>query len=434
MLFKLTFKRGGIHPKDMKELAKDSAFEEMPTGAKVYIPLVQHIGAPCTPSVQVGDYVKVGQNIGLANGYVSANIHSSVSGKVLGFEARENAAGKRVRHIVIENDYKYDEVFFEPLENPTKEEIILRCKEAGIVGMGGATFPTHVKLEPKTPIKALIINGSECEPYITTDYRLMLEKPVEILKGVDLVKKALDTKQVFFGIESNKGEAIKNIIKHATDEQLSVFELKTKYPQGGEKQLIYALTKESVPNGGLPSDIGYIVLNVSTCLALYEAVCLGKSSYSRYLTVSGKGIKRPANLHVRIGVPYEEVVEYLGGTNEFVKIISGGPMMGVSMHNLKTVVSKGSSAILLLTEKEIRDVSPTPCIGCGRCARACPMNLMPMLIDDFILHNRVDDAKAYYAMSCIECGCCAYVCPAKRPLVQSQRLAKKLIREKDMHH
>jgi len=431
-LFKLTFKRGGIHPKEMKDLSKDSAFEEMPVGAKVYIPLVQHIGAPCTPTVQAGDYVKVGQKIGLANGYVSANIHSSVSGTVLGFEARENAAGRRVRHIVIENDYKYDEAFLEPLENPSSEEIIARCKEAGIVGMGGATFPTHVKLEPKNPIKALIINGSECEPYITTDYRLMLEKPIEILKGVDLVKKALDTKQVFFGIEANKKEAIEHIISHVDDEQLSVFELKTKYPQGGEKQLIYALTKEIVPNGGLPSDIGYIVLNVSTCLALYEAVYLGKTSYTRYLTVSGKGIKRPANLHARIGIPYEEVVDYLGGANEFVKIISGGPMMGVSMHNLKTVISKGSSAILLLTEKEIRDVSPTPCIGCGRCARACPINLMPMLIDDAVLNNKIEKAESYYALSCIECGCCAYVCPAKRPLVQSQRLAKKLIREKNL--
>lgn len=430
-MFKLTFKKGGIHPKEMKHLTKDMAFEEMPVGSKVYIPLIQHIGAPCTSAVKAGDYVKAGQKIGLSNGYVSANIHSSVSGNVLGFEVRENSSGRRVRHIVIENDNKYDEMLLPPIENPTREQIIERCKEAGIVGMGGATFPTHVKLDPKAEIKALIINGSECEPYITTDYRLMLERPIDILKGIDLAKKALNTNQVLFGIEGNKKDVIDNMLNVVTDENISVYELKTKYPQGGEKQLIYALTKESVPNGGLPSDIGYIVLNVSTCLALYEAVTLGRTSYLRYLTVSGKGIKRAANLKARIGTPFSEIVDYLGGTNEFAKIVSGGPMMGTSLHNLSTVVSKGSSAILLLTQKEIRDVSPTPCIGCARCSRACPINLMPMLIDDFVLNNRIDEAESYFAMSCIECGCCAYVCPAKRPLVQSQRLAKKLIKEKN---
>lgn len=432
---RLTFKRGGIHPNEMKELSKDKAFEEMPVGNKVYIPLIQHIGAPCTPNVKAGDLVKAGQLIGLSNSYVSANIHSSISGKVLGFEVRENSQGRRVRHIVIENDNKYEECALDVLSNPTREQIIYRCKEAGIVGMGGATFPTHIKLETKSKIKALIINGSECEPYITTDHRLMLEKPLEILKGINYVKKALDTEQVFFGIESNKKDAIDHIIsnlREGEDDAIKIFALKTKYPQGGEKQLIYALTKEIVPNGGLPSDIGYIVLNVSTCLALYEAIELGKTCYTRYLTVSGKGINRTANLFARIGIPFSEIVEYLGGINDPIKIISGGPMMGTSMHSLDSVVSKGSSAVLLLTQKEIREVEPSQCISCGRCARVCPINLMPMLIDDFILKGKIKDAEDYFAMSCIECGCCAYVCPAKRPLVQSQRLAKKKIKESHM--
>ena len=426
---KLTFKHG-IHPKERKELSADCPIEVMPAGDKVYVPLSQHIGAPAEICVAVGDYVKAGTLIGKASSYVSANVFSSVSGKVSAVVRRVNAAGRKIPHVVIDNDGEYAEETLPPLTEPTREEIIARCKEAGIVGMGGATFPTHVKLETKSPVKALIINGSECEPYITTDYRLMLERPENVVAGIKLLATALGTDTVLVGIEGNKRDAIDRMI-YATenDEGILIHELKTKYPQGGEKQLIYALTKEKVPNGGLPSDVGYIVLNISTAYAVYEACVLGRPCYARFMTVSGEAVARPANLYVRTGVPFSEVAEYLGVSEEYVKAVSGGPMMGISLASLEPVVGKGSSALLLLTEREIRAVQPTPCINCARCASVCPMNLMPMMTDALVLQDKIKEAKGFYPMSCIECGCCAYVCPAKRPLVQSQRLAKKLIRE-----
>lgn len=430
---RLTFKRG-IHPNGMKELSMDCPFEDMPTGEKVYIPLWQHAGAPATACVEEGDYVKAGTKIGNASGYISANIHSSVSGRVAGFCLRENAQGKKIKHIIIENDGKYEEELLPPIEDSalTRAKIIERCREAGVAGMGGATFPTHVKLETNAIIKTLIINGSECEPYITTDYRLMLDKPVEVLKGIEYVRIAVGAPEVKIGIEGNKPEAIAAMKAALTYPNYHIFELKTKYPQGGEKQLIYALSRTKVPVGGLPSDIGYIVINISTCYALYEAVALGKPSFSRFMTASGLGFKRQANLFVRFGVPFSEIADYLGTDNDYVKAISGGPMMGLSLFSLEPVVTKGSSSFLLLTEPEIRAVDPTPCINCGRCAEACSMKLMPMKVDDFMLHDRVKEAKEYNAQCCIECGCCAFVCPAKRPLVQSMRLAKKLIKERNL--
>ena len=252
-----TFKFG-IHPRDMKELSHDCKFEEMPTGEKVYIPLAQHLGTPASQCVEVGDYVKVGTKIGEASSYVSCNVHSSVSGTVEGFVLRENAMGKRIRHVCIVNDGKYEEDFLPPLVNPTPEELIARCKECGLAGMGGATFPTHVKLETKSPIKALIINGSECEPYITTDYRLMIDKSKEVLEGIRYLARAIGAGEIWIGIEANKEDAIEEMIRvTAGDENIKVFGLKTKYPQGGEKQLIYALAHQKVPQGGLPSDLGY---------------------------------------------------------------------------------------------------------------------------------------------------------------------------------
>ena len=417
----------------MKELSHDCKFEEMPTGEKVYIPLAQHLGTPASACVEVGDYVKVGTKIGEASSYVSCNVHSSVSGTVEGFVLRENAMGKRIRHVCIVNDGKYEEDFLPPLENPTREELVARCKECGLAGMGGATFPTHVKLENKNPIKALIINGSECEPYITTDYRLMIDKPEEVLAGIRYLAKAIGAPEIWIGIEANKDDAIEEMMRvTAGDPIIKVFGLKTKYPQGGEKQLIYALAHQKVPAGGLPGDLGYIVLNISTALAMYEACALGKPLFSRYMTVSGKGINRPANIWVRFGVPFVEIVDYLGYSEDVVKVISGGPMMGISLHSFMPVVTKGSSALLLLTEDEIRDVDPTTCINCARCANVCPMGLMPMMTDALVLKNMIKEIKPYNPLACIECGCCAYVCPAKRPLVQSQRLAKKLIRERKL--
>jgi electron transport complex protein RnfC len=423
-----TFKHG-VKTKGRKKDTENMTFEEYPVGDFVYIPLLQHIGKPAIPLVEVGAKVKCGTKIGEADGFISANIHSSISGEVTGIVDMPCATGLPSPHVVIKNDYKYETDFLDPIQKPTKAEILDRCKEAGIVGMGGATFPTIVKLMPKTEVKALIINGCECEPYITVDYRLMLEKAAEVLKGIELVKCALGVNKVYFGIESNKPDAIDKLREVNTDGEIEFCKLKTKYPQGGEKQLISAITRERVPKGGLPSDLGYVVFNVSTVYALYEAVYLGQPLISRYMTVSGNGIKRAANLHVRIGVQLADVVEYLGLKEDVVKVVLGGPMMGISLHNFKSTTTKGSSSLLLLTEKEIREIEPTPCINCGRCAKACPMFLLPMVTDRAILNGDVEGANKSYAMSCIECGCCAYVCPARRPLVQSQRLAKKLIRK-----
>jgi len=423
--------RHGVHPKDNKDVTKNIDFETMPTGPKVFIPLSQHVGAPAVPVVEEGALVKAGTLIGKASGNVSANIHSSVSGKIVGFEPREDVRGIKTRHVVIENDGLYEEERLPALENPTAEAIVERVKAAGVVGMGGATFPTHIKLETKQKIDTLIINGSECEPYITTDYRMMLDFPEKIIEGIGYLKIALGAANVVVGIEDNKEEAIASMTAAVKEPSFSVCALKTKYPQGGEKQLIYAIGKKVVPAGALPSDVGYIVLNISTAYSVYEAVKLGRPCFSRYMTVGGKGVKRPANIYVRNGVPFSEIIDYLGVSDSgFVKAVSGGPMMGISLDNLTPVVYKGSTALLLLAKDEIRAVEPSPCINCGRCHRACPMSLFPMMTDKLILLDKIDEAEKFYPNSCIECGSCAYVCPAKRPLVQSQRLAKKLLKER----
>lgn len=423
---KATFRKG-IHPDGRKDVTKDIAFEVMEPGDKVYIPVSQHIGAPCTPTVNKGDRVKAGTLVAVSNGFVSANIFSSVSGEVDGFVFRECVLGQKIRHIVIKNDGLYEEQNLPVLEQPEGKEIVNRVKEAGIVGMGGAAFPTHVKLSPKTAIKTLILNGAECEPYITADYRLMLERPAEIIEGAALLQKALGAEQVIIGIENNKPDAIELMRKYAGD--MKVTALKTKYPQGGEKQLIFALTGLEVPRGGLPADVGCVVDNVATALAVYEAVKLGRPSYRRYMTVSGKGVATPKNLQVRTGMPFDEIAARVGA-GEYRKALSGGPMMGVPQANLNAVVVKGTSSLLLLTEDEISHSTGKTCINCARCHNACPMNLMPMFIDAYVQKGDLTLTEKYDPMSCIECGCCAYVCPARIPLVQSIRLGKKLLKER----
>lgn len=425
---KTTF-RFGVHPKGNKELSKDMPFELMPVGEKVYIPVSQHIGAPCVPTVNKGDKVKAGTLVASAGGFVSANIFSSVSGEVDGFVLRENVFGQKIRHIVIKNDGLYEEETLSPITEPTKEAVVARVKEAGIVGMGGATFPTHVKLSPKNPIRTLIINGAECEPYITTDYRLMLEKAEGIIKGIRYLKLALNVEEVYIGVEDNKPEAIE-AMANAADDDMYIVPLKTKYPQGGEKQLIYAIKHLEVPTGKLPSDVSCVVDNVATAYAVYEAVELGKPSYGRYMTVTGGGIKSPKNLYARNGIPFSEIVEYCGENEDYCKAVSGGAMMGISIANFNCVTTKGTGSLLLLTKKELRDATPSNCINCGSCHRACPMNLMPMMIDSYTQLGMLDTVATFKPFSCMECGCCSYVCPAKRPLVQSMKLAKKLLKEK----
>jgi len=427
---RFTFKRG-VHPAGYKELTKDIALVDFPTSDVVSIPLSQHIGAPAAPVVEIGAAVKVGTLIGKAAGFVSANVYSSVSGTVKGFETKRTAIGSRVSHVVIENDGQYEEAFLEPLLSPTRDEIKARIAEAGIVGMGGATFPTHVKFSPKTPVDVLIINAAECEPYITCDYRLCLEKAKEIVEGVKYMMIALDVKEAYIGIEDNKPDAIATLNEVAGD-LIRVVPLVTKYPQGAEKQLIYSITKRVVPEGALPAEVGCVVDNAHTAFAIYEAVALGKPSFMRAMTVSGMACERPGNFWVRNGVTYEEIASYCGITDQAKKVISGGPMMGFAQADLLPSCGKGTSSLLFLTDDEISDGDKpiSACINCASCASHCPMHLMPMFIERAVDAEDAAEAKKLHALSCLECGCCSYVCPACRPLVTSMRRAKKLIKEK----
>ena len=427
---KFTFRRG-IHPAGNKNITQALPLTDFPTPSVVSIPLSQHIGAPAVSVVAVGDAVKVGTLIGKAGGFVSANVYSSVSGKVTDIVTTRTAIGARVPHVVIENDGLYEESFLPPLVSPDASAIKARVAEAGIVGMGGATFPTHVKLSPKTPVDVLIINAAECEPYITCDYRLCLEKTAEIFKGVEYMMTALGVSEAYIGIEDNKPEAIKALSASA-DERIKVVPLVTKYPQGAEKQLIYAITGRVVPEGALPSDVGAVVDNVHTAFAIYEAVELGKPSFMRAMTVSGKACTRPGNYWVRNGVGYKDVADYCGETQEAKKVISGGPMMGFAQTDLAPSTGKGTSSLLFLTEEEVAsgDKPISACINCASCASHCPMRLMPMFIERAVDAEDAALAKKYHALSCLECGCCAYVCPARRPLVTAMRRAKKLIKEK----
>ena len=427
-----TFRRG-IHPPANK-FTKDAPLEQFPTPERVFISLSQHIGAPAKPVVAVGDHVDEGQLIGEANGFVSANVFSSVSGVVKSFCTLPTANGGEATHVEIENDYLYTKRTLPPLKNPTKDDIIKRVKDAGIVGMGGATFPTHVKLSPKTHVDTLIINAAECEPYITCDYRLLLEKTDEFIAGVLLLKKALGAEHVFIGIEKNKPEAIKKLIADCVNTDIVVAPCKVKYPQGAEKQLIYAVTRRKVPCGGLPADVGVVVSNVHTAYSVARAVYNGEPSYKRAMTVSGSGVQNPGNFWVRTGTSYQFIYDTLDKDvslpEKNVKIISGGPMMGFAQPSMRVCTTKGSSSLLFLTEQDVENKPRTQCINCAGCAKVCPMHLMPMKIEAAVLSGDWEDAKKYGVLNCIECGCCAYNCPAKRPLTQAIRLGKKTIKEK----
>lgn len=424
----LSFKKG-IHPKDKKELSKNAKIEKMPAPKIVYIPLIQHIGAECEPIVKNGDLVKKGQLIASSN-KMAANIMASVSGKVLDTVLLPNVQGLKIKHLKIENDGQETESRLPVLTNPKPEEIVLRIKDAGIVGMGGAAFPAHIKISPPTDkgVDTLIINAAECEPYITCDYRIIMEFTEDFLKGCLLLQKALNVENLIIAIEDNKKDAIEllesfNLVK--------VIAVSTKYPQGSEKQLIYAVTRRQVPSGKLPMDVKVVVNNVHTAYAVYQAINFGITSYERVVTISGEAVKTPKNLLIRTGTQYSEILEFCGGYKEKpAQVLSGGPMMGFSQFSLDAVVNKGSSSILFLTEKEINTQKAMACINCGRCAKSCPMNLMPMFIDGYCLAGELAAAKKYGANECIDCGCCSYVCPSKRPLVQSIRLAKKLIKQR----
>ncbi|HWR62524.1 MAG TPA: electron transport complex subunit RsxC [Clostridia bacterium] len=430
----LTFK-GGTHPPHSKKATESLSIERANEPKAVVIPMQQHIGAPCEPIVQVGDEVKVGQKIGEAKGFVSSPVHSSVSGKVVAVEPRLYSGGMAVPCVVIESDLQNTvspEIASKgDLSGLSAEDVKNIIKEAGIVGMGGATFPTHVKLAPPPDKKVdtVILNGAECEPYLTSDHRLMLEYPEDVVFGLQALMKALGVKQGYIGIETNKPDAVEKIYEAAKGiEGIEVVALKTKYPQGAEKQLIYACTKREVPSGGLPADAGVVVNNVGTAAAVAKAIKTGIPLIERIVTITGQGVNSPKNLIVKIGTSFREVIEQCGGLKgKTGKVIAGGPMMGITQFSLDIPVIKGTSGILVLSEEEARMPEPSNCIRCGKCVEVCPINLMPVNISTCSLANKHEQAEALNAMDCIECGSCSFVCPAKRPLVDSIRVSKREI-------
>ena len=435
-----TFK-GGFHMPDNKALSDSKAIEQMPSVTDYYVSLSQHIGKPAELVVNVGDTVKEGQLIAKASGFVSANIHSPVCGEIVEVTKRKNAQGGTVDYVHVRADGKQDVALMPKLDNPTAEQIVARVAEAGIVGMGGAGFPTSVKLQPKDAVDTLIINAAECEPYLNCDNRLMIERADEFIAGVRLLAKAINVTNIYVGLEANKMEAYETLLKldgvidektEKHDGDIVLVLLNKKYPQGAEKTLIKACVNRVVPVGGLPSAVGCIVNNVGTAYATYDAVVNGRPLYKRLMTVTGRGVHTPKNIEVRIGTPLSAIVDFCGGlSDDTVKLISGGPMMGFSLTGLDVTTTKTDSGFLALTDKEASTVLPTPCINCGRCASVCPMRLMPMYIDFYATVGDYDKAVSLGgAMNCFECGTCAYVCPAKRPIVQSVRLTKSKMKEK----
>ena len=428
----LTFK-GGVHPADGKSLAKDQPIKELlPVGDLVY-PLSQHIGAPANPVVAVGDRVLKGQKIAEAGGFVSAPIYASVSGTVKKIEPHFNATGSKVNCIVVENDGTYEEAEHLPaksLEELSKEEILERIGEAGIVGMGGAGFPTRVKLSPKEPEKIdyVIANCAECEPYITADYRRMLENTEDLVNGMRVVLKLFDNAKGIFGVEDNKKDCIAALREAVKDEpRMEVMELQTKYPQGGERQLIYATTKRAINSKMLPADAGCVVDNVETMIGISNAVLRGIPSMERVVTVSGDAVAQPSNFKVLFGTNQQELVDAAGGfTSEPEKIISGGPMMGFSMFTLDTPITKTTSSILGFKEDIVSKQQTSACINCGRCVDACPIRLIPSRLADHAEHHAEEAFVKLEGLECIECGSCSYVCPARRQLKQSIGSMKKI--------
>lgn len=426
---------GGVHPDDGKSLSKTSAIEELPAPPEVVLPVRQHIGAPAKIIVQKGDHVKKGQVVAEAGGFVSAPVHASVSGTVTAVEPRLTPLGTKVDCIVIASDGA-DE-WAEGLNvsrdysSMSVDEKKKAIGQAGIVGMGGAAFPTHVKLSPPSdkPIDVVILNGVECEPFATCDHRLMLEKPADIVEGLKIIMSVLGCKKGYIGIELNKPDAIKKMRETVKSVPgIDVVGLKVKYPQGGEKQLIFAVTGRRVPAGGLPMDVGCVVQNVGTAAAVYEAVALNKPLISRVVTVTGNGVRKPVNVLARIGDSFASLVEKAGGyTEKAAKLINGGPMMGIAQSTDTIPVQKGTSCILVLDESQINLGEQEPCISCGRCVEVCPMNLMPTMIARLVEFDRFGDAQRYGAMDCIECGSCSYICPAKRKLVESIKFGKSVI-------
>lgn len=437
------FKIGGIHPHDHK-ISRESRIEPLPIPEIVTIPVAQHIGAPAEVLVKKDDKVKTGDLIAKAAGFVSSNIHSSVSGTVKSIDVVPNASGVKqtVVTIVVEGDEWNDEIdrsttLVKEFQF-TQQEIIDKISTAGIVGLGGATFPTQVKLMvPKgKTAKCLIINAVECEPYLTADHRLMLEKGEEIIVGVEIVCRALGVEKAYIGIENNKRDAIDHLKGLAANKpNIEIVPLKIQYPQGGEKQLIDAVINRQIPSGALPIEVGAVVQNVGTIFAIYEAVQKNKPLFERVVTVTGKQVANPKNLMVRVGVPIRTLIEYAGGMpSDTAKVIGGGPMMGRAVCNVDAPIIKGSSGILLMSEHDTKRKTESPCISCAKCISVCPMGLEPYLINKMSRKLMYAELETHSVTDCIECGSCSFTCPANIPLLDNIRLAKgevmKLIRSR----
>jgi electron transport complex protein RnfC len=425
---------GGKHIHSFKELTADKPIKNLPLPQQVIIPLSQHTGAVCQPVVKKGDTVKTGTLIGTSDKLISSRIHSSISGKVKDIADYNHPVLGQSVAVIIDSDQKDEKdsaiAKRSKVDSFSKQELLEMIKDAGIVGLGGAAFPTQVKLNPLKPVDTLIINAVECEPYLTCDYRIMLEHTNNILKGILIIQKIIGVSRVIVGIEDDKPEAIKLLRNKCVEKHhnIEIVALKAKYPQGAEKQLIKAVSDREVPPGKLPFDVGVVVSNIGTALAVFEAVYDGKPLYERVVTVTGKCISQPANLRVRIGTRFKELIDFCQGYSEDVgKIIMGGPMMGICQFTDDVPVIKGTSGILALSQKEVdhyNRMSDQPCIRCGRCVEACPVGMLPYALSLCVEMNRMDKASELNPFDCIECGTCTYVCPAKRQIVSGIKLVK----------
>lgn len=426
--------KGGVHPPENKVQTENQAVEILTAPKMVFIPLLQHIGVPLTPCVEIGERVLKGQIIADSEAFLSVPVHASVSGTVKKIENLPFPLMGNVQTIVIENDEQEEWTTLEKLpewKNSTKEELLKAIRSKGIVGLGGAAFPTHVKLNPPADVKieVLLLNGAECEPYLNSDNRVMIEEPSKVIEGIKIMKHILNVDSAVIGIEDNKPEAIEAMRKACQGTNIEVMPLKTMYPQGGEKSLIKAILNKEVPSGKLPSAVGVVVNNTTTAAAIYDAIVNGLPLLDKVVTVTGKGVEQPKNLKAVIGTPISMLLENCGYKEEVVeKIVMGGPMMGMAQLTLEVPVIKGTSGLLALTKQETNYCKPKACIGCGKCVDACPMSLEPIMYARLAEFSQWEEMAKYHLMDCIECGSCAYICPANRPLTEAIKIGKAKLR------